>query len=1000
MLITILKIWAVGLALLVYGGWGLAHWLTPPSLRSVRPLLVPFFGYALLIIPAYYLLWLGVPLDRGRWLIAGLATLLNAAALWRRRGAARAALAWDELGLAAGVALVAGLVAVAPLLAHGQLAPIGDSWDVEFYLPLAEYLRHYGYAQLGQAPANPLVLAIQADPTYARAMGFSYFQALVDGVRDWPALGTFAPLLGLMRLLAAVAVWLFARHGLRTGRWAATAAALLVAGNELLLWIEYTGFGMHTASMALVPMSVLLLLLALRELRWPTTAAAALVLAALATTYHPGLLGFGALAGGAGLWHLARGPRRGAVLAHGLAVAGGAGALTFLVQLRAERAFFQVYAQGAVTMGVEDYIGPPTWLGLRSLALQGAAAPPPWGAAMAGLWPGLAGLAVAIVAALALLWLVRGRGERGLALAMGATALLYALGLRQLSDFYGYMKGLSFVAFAALVVAAAGLETVAAHGRWRWPRLGLALGAAAVVLLVTGATAWNSYALVRGGPALYDRERLRRLELPALVPPGAPVFVSGAEELRGPTMGLAAYALHDHPLLGRTATGYVVFEQLRPGDAAPFGLLGPHDDPAAWGFAPTPLWRSALAALYAAPAGRLAHLHGQAAAYTADYPTALHRTTALELAQLGQGAFTDLQRPLDLAVGAAQLTLGTTADGPSAARTVVLQIGATAAATLQVTGGLQRTVALTPGLNLVTLPALPVPATLRLQSDRPALLRWAELYADAAPAAPPSAVITVQTMPTPGGATLALSTAAGAARLRTVLEIYEDSTTPAHYGWGALPATSGAVTLDLAGRTVQANDQPVAMTWGERRAGRYFAALWVYQGQALLQRIPLLRFTDSGSAITDIAALDGNGAFATLTQPATAQPGQFGGARLLGTTWTPARPGRAAGLAVWWQADGPTAPLLTTAQLLGDNDHKWAQWDGLLGGDAAPSAGWRPGEIIRQDIPLPLDAQTPAAGLRLLLGVYQPDGVTLPFVPDGGAPQPAGLMQPVTLELP
>src|SRR6185369_2432425 len=170
-----------------------------------------------------------------------------------------------DILLCAGLGLIAGLIAVLPLLAHGILAPIGNSWDVEFYLPLATYLRDYSYAQLGQAPANPLVMAIQTDPTYARAIGFAYFQGVVDSLGGWDALRTFAPLLGLMRLLAAPAVYLFARYGLRIGRFGAGLAALLVSLNELLLWVDYTGYAMHTSSMPLLPIALLALLLALRE---------------------------------------------------------------------------------------------------------------------------------------------------------------------------------------------------------------------------------------------------------------------------------------------------------------------------------------------------------------------------------------------------------------------------------------------------------------------------------------------------------------------------------------------------------------------------------------------------------------------------------------------------------------------------------------------------------------------------------------------------------------
>ena len=117
-----------------------------------------------------------------------------------------------------------------------------------------------------------------------------------------------------MRLLAAPAVFVFARYGLRLGVWGAALATLLVACNELLLWVQYDGLAMHTSSMALVPIALAFTIVALRELRWRATGAAALMLAALAASYHPGLLGYGALALGAGIYFMLFDARRKQVL--------------------------------------------------------------------------------------------------------------------------------------------------------------------------------------------------------------------------------------------------------------------------------------------------------------------------------------------------------------------------------------------------------------------------------------------------------------------------------------------------------------------------------------------------------------------------------------------------------------------------------------------------------------------------------------------------------------
>ncbi|MBA3469368.1 MAG: hypothetical protein H0T53_06945, partial [Herpetosiphonaceae bacterium] len=737
--LTLFGSWIVALLVVLWAGWGLTQLLAPPALRPVQPLLMPFFGYALVSLSSYYLLWIGIALDSGRWIVLALASLINALAWWTRGRRTREPQDWAAVGLAAGLGLAAGIVAVLPLFFHGLLGPIGDSWDVEFYLPLATYLRQFAYADLGAALPNPLVPTIQVDPTYARAIGFAYFHGIVDSFGGWDALRTFAPLLGWMRGLGAVAVFLLARYGLQLSRTSAGLAAALVALNELLLWVQYTGFAMHTASMALVPITLLLTILALRDLQLRTTLAAAGLLAGLAANYHPALLGYGALAAGAGLWYLLRSERRLAVLGHGLGLLLIAGSLTFLIHLRAERAFFKVYEQGAAALGTPDYIGLPTLLGLTPLASAALPAPPPWGRTVASIWPGVIWATYGLALLLSVVWLLRGQGERGLAATMLLLAAIYAFGLRKVVGYpYGHMKGLSFISFLPLTVIGGALASLAwkTAGARRSPLSMLQMLAGGLLLVVVGATAWSSFNLVRREPTLYGRERLRLLELTAIVPAGAPVFVSGAEELRGPTMGLAAYALRHNPLIGRTATGYTVYDRLPEGVIAPYGLLGPNDDPTAWGFASTPLWRSPIAALYPAPDQRLAHLHGQPAAYTAPYPGALHGNTALELALLGGGRYRTLDQPLELAIGADTLTVGAPPpESAPATRVVRLQVGALRDASLQITGaGISQTSILTPGMTVVETPPFTAPTVLHIHSDQPVILRWAELYPAATPA--------------------------------------------------------------------------------------------------------------------------------------------------------------------------------------------------------------------------------------------------------------------------
>ncbi|HYF64390.1 MAG TPA: hypothetical protein VD886_16320, partial [Herpetosiphonaceae bacterium] len=885
------------------------------------------------------------------------------------------------------------------------LAPIGNSWGVEFYLPLASYLREFAYADLGQAPANPLVLTIQADPTYSRAIGFAYFQGIVDGVGGWESLRSFAPLLGFMRLLGAAGVFVFARQALGLGRWGAALAALLVALNEVMLWVQYTGFAMHASSMALVPIALALTALALRELRWRSTAAAGLLLSGLAANYHPALLGYGALAAGAGLWHLIRGPRRAAVVGHGLALLAGSGLATLLIQLRAGRAFFGVYEQGAAPLGTPDFISARTLLGLTPLASAEAPSPPPWGAAVGAAWPAVIWLAYGLALAAGSWWLWRGSGERGLALSMLALAGIYALGLRYAVGYpYGHMKGLSFISFVPLAVIAGGIgnRESGIRGRiqqsavrsqqppatgHRPPARILRALAAALLLLVVGSTAWDSFGLVRGGPTLYGRERLELLVPAAAVPPGATVLVSGVAGMRGPTVGLLAYALRHNPLIGNTAAGYAVYDALAEGDSADYAVLGADEDPSAWGFPGPPLWRNSIAAFYQANQ-RSAFLSGQAGAYQPVQGRALSQPTALEVVRFEISRYIALDQPLDLAVGAASLRRGTSAPAEDPdERALLLSVGAFEPATLTVSGGISQTFALTPGVTILRTHALATPGLVSIGSDRPVVLRWIEARkplpaAPAQPAASYPAAVLVGASVTPGatGASISVQTPPTNQPLRMALEIYEDSTAPRHYGWALLPLGPADLDLDLAGRRLSVNGAEVPMSWGERAAGRYFAALWIYQGETLLGRLPLFTFTDDGGAASAVTPLDTNALAAALPEPRQRMDLAVGEiARLRGATITPAAPGRTARLSLWWSAQGPTPPTLVTAQVLGEDDHKWAQWDGALGGDASPGPSWAAGQTIRQDIPLALDPATPPGAYRLLVGAYAPDGTRLPL---------------------
>jgi hypothetical protein len=87
----------------------------------------------------------------------------------------------------------------------------------------------------------------------------------------------------------------------------------------------------------------------------------------------------------------------------------------------------------------------------------------------------------------------------------------------------------------------------------------------------------------------------------------------------------------------------------------------------------------------------------------------------------------------------------------------------------------------------------------------------------------------------------------------------------------------------------------------------------------------------------------------------------------------PLPPGAPLTMQLFWRAGSALAPhMMVSLQLLGIDNHKWAQWDGALGGDWRPVQTWQPGERVRQDVPLQIDRATPPGAYRLALVVYDP----------------------------
>ncbi len=249
-------------------GAGLALLLLPPRLRASTLLLAPSLGLALLALLGFYGARAGLTMRHTLLLALLLAAAALAVAVRRRH---RAGWTWTctwraarellpptrELLPLALLLAAAWLLNIAPLLAYGALIPIGDNWDVEFYLPLADLLTTHSYPTLAQAPPNPLRDLVRAPPTVHRAMGATYAQAMAGIVGGWRAWDTWVPTLALLRVLSLAGLYALLRAGLGVPVLGALAGVALAGSNALLLWTTYNSFGMGLGGLALLPAALL-----------------------------------------------------------------------------------------------------------------------------------------------------------------------------------------------------------------------------------------------------------------------------------------------------------------------------------------------------------------------------------------------------------------------------------------------------------------------------------------------------------------------------------------------------------------------------------------------------------------------------------------------------------------------------------------------------------------------------------------------------------------------
>ncbi len=1025
----------ISIIFLAYLGYGVVRLLLPRDWRSAEGLLAPLVGYVLLLLVGYYAVRTVLNLFGALIVVLVLATLLNGLALWRRWGA-RPLLTVRQHGPAWLIALAAFVLAILPLLAYGYSAPIGENWDPENYLPVTEYLVRVPRNQIMEMPASPLRELNADPPRIGLTLGFSILQGTLQQLLGWDARQSFAPTIAVLYGLTALALYTLFHQGFGMSRRASLLATLFGGLYALALWIAFFNFGMQMSALPLVPLALALWLAALREPSWRTVVLSGATVAALPVAYYPALTVFVPVALGLGLHELVRARPRWTRLVAGLGTALLAPALAWGTILDYQAGFSYRYSQQMTTLGLFHF---PSWaqvLGLSPFSRTEEALATAWTVAQ------FVGLFLLLLAAALALWR---SPKRWLWMAALAPAILYlgwlrgwfwplataleqrevlsaALAERFRSYPYAFVKGAVFVIPLLLGLAAEGWDKL-----WqltaaipRSPRL--RLGQAALAALLVVPLALSLYADGRlvarywQQPSHFDHDVIRVEGAVDLLPPGASVHLTGRPERSRVVLGIFAYFLRDHPLQGRLSTAYGALDQRPPGSAPPFALLDADDDPHALGFLPAErLWSGGGMALYQRDPAVTSFLDLREDAYS-QRPAAEVRSQEPLAERLLQGfgacPTASAEQPLVLYSDAQGLSRRDDRGQDGGTRTLLLGIATLeqVTITLRWADGTTEQAMLTPGFSTYRSRPHQVPTRVEIfpQGLREVFPFWAALRAESQEAAielrPEVAVMRLLTVASQTSLNITLPLRNHSQRpLRLALEVWENTFHAAHHyaWWGPLLLPEeGSVFLsaDLQERrayallgniTVSFDAHPGALDWPEVADGSYFAALWVYYGSHVLEVLPVGQFRVEDGQVQDLQGLDLSTRLVWPHSPGETSGAHFGPAIELSAYergYRRFRPGESVPLALEWHAlERVPVNYAVSAQIAGQGQ-LYGQWDGPVG-QAYSATMWRPGQYIRDDIPLQVAQDAPPGRYRLIVVVYDPaTGVRLPVNTADGTP--------------
>ncbi len=240
-------------------GWSLGWLLLPPRWKSLELLLMPLLGMVALVPASYYLNYL-LDMRTATLLVMLASSPLGVLRLRRERSAWPSNLP-SVVPLCAALALL--VVALIPHLIQGSLGLLSQSLDEETYFYLAHYLQHFPAGASMSGPLSPIFE--QGSPSYrAEGWGYQYLLAIASSVGGIDTFQSYLPTSYLLLALGVISWYLFCWETLGLPRRWCSVAAVLYAANGLPFWFATYGYARQTAWIAMTPLVLATLSMALR----------------------------------------------------------------------------------------------------------------------------------------------------------------------------------------------------------------------------------------------------------------------------------------------------------------------------------------------------------------------------------------------------------------------------------------------------------------------------------------------------------------------------------------------------------------------------------------------------------------------------------------------------------------------------------------------------------------------------------------------------------------